>query len=62
MQGTLGGGAVDPRAELALLGVGGSRVALGNCGLEAPEMGLDGTGQATVLVVLAQRPGVALSL
>ena len=48
--------------SVAMLGVGGLGIAGGDGGLEPSEMGLDGAGQAAVLVVLAQRPGVALSL
>ena len=62
VQGALADGGVDPRAERLVLGLGGRVVARGDRRLEALELGLDGAGQAAVLVVLAQRARVALLL
>jgi hypothetical protein len=45
-----------------MLGLGRGVVASGNRGLKAPEVRLDRTLEEPVLVVLAERPSVPLSL
>jgi hypothetical protein len=62
VQSALLNGLVDPRDQLAVLAFDRALVASGDRGFEAPEVRPDGALEEAILVVLAQRPGVPLSL